>query len=147
MCLAHVRRLSKIRPKYLTVSEFGMGSLFICTGGGWLWRRAKVVWTDLLSLILMRQWEYQCERSLRWLWRKFETISGLVWVEYITLSSAYSAIWVFGLVGWSAEYKLKSVGDATAPWGTPANIGEILECSVPDLTEKWRSLKYDLKNR
>lgn len=147
MCLAHVRRLSKVRPRYLDVSEFGISLLFICTGGGCLWRRAKVVCIDLFSLIFTRQWEYQCDRSLRWLWRVDETMSGSVWVTYITLSSAYSAIWVFGLVGWSAEYRLKRVGDTTAPWGTPANIGDMLEYSVPDLTKKWRSLRYDLKKK
>lgn len=39
---------------------------------------------------------------------------------------------------------MNSVGDATVPWETPTNIGEILECSVPDPTEKVRSLRYDL---
>jgi len=48
--LAHVRHLSKMMPRYLSVSEFDIGLLFICTGGGWLLLRAKVVCTDLLSL-------------------------------------------------------------------------------------------------
>jgi len=46
-------------------------------------------------------------------------------------------------VGWYAEYKLKRVGDATALWGTPAWIGEILEYYVSDL--KFHSFRYDLK--
>jgi len=77
----------------------------------------------------------------------FINFDGSVWVAYIVLSSAYSAIWVFEFVGWSTEYRLKKVGDKTAPWGTPANIENMQECSVPDLTRKWRSLRYDLKKR
>jgi len=41
MCLAHVRRLSEIRPRYLAVSEFDMGSLFICAGGSWQWQKSE----------------------------------------------------------------------------------------------------------
>lgn len=41
----HVRRLLKVKPRYLAVSEFGTSSLFKCTSGGWLWRIAKVVGT------------------------------------------------------------------------------------------------------
>jgi hypothetical protein len=133
MCLAHVRRFSKVRPRYLGVSEFGIGFLFICTGGSCLCLRAS---TDLFSLILTHQREYQCDRLFRWLWRVDETVSGSVWVAYIALSSAYLAIWVFGLVGWSAEYRLKRVGDTTAPWGTSENIGDMLEYSVSEMTKK-----------
>jgi len=65
----------------------------------------------------------------------------------MTLSSAYSATMVLGCVGWSAEYKLWSVGEKTAPCGTPVRIGEMKESSDPNLTAKNRSLRYDLRKR
>lgn len=34
MCLTHVKRLLKIRQRYLAVSEFDIDVLFICTEGG-----------------------------------------------------------------------------------------------------------------
>lgn len=34
ICLPYVRRLSKTSPRYLAVSEFGVGLLFLCTGVG-----------------------------------------------------------------------------------------------------------------
>jgi len=52
--------------------------------------------------------------------------------ENIILSSAKSATEVQGVVGWSAEYRLKRIGEDIAPWGTLADIGDKDECS--DLT-------------
>lgn len=55
------------------------------------------------------------------------------------------SIWIGG---WSDEYIISNkVGDATARRGTPAKIGEILECSVSDPTRKWRSFRYGLEKR
>lgn len=45
----------------------------------------------------------------------------------------------------SADYRLKRVGEATAPWGTPAKIMRYYECSVPESADMWRSFTYDLE--
>lgn len=121
----------------------------LCIVGGWPQWKATIVWTDLFSLILTRTlvgvpegWTVEMIMKRCWEW----TEPGSTWVEYITLSSAYSAICVSGHVGWSSEYRLNSFGDATAPLGTLAKIGEILASFYPDPTPKCRSLMFDLKN-
>lgn len=48
----------------------------------------------------------------------------------------YIVAGVFGLVGRFAEYGPKRVVHATAPWGAPAKIGKLPECSGPDRAEE-----------
>ena len=78
----------------------------------------------------------QRESKLSWFCIEADTGSGSEFVEKITFLSAYTTTWVLKCVGWSEVYKLYSVGDETAFWGTPAKIEEILESSVPDLIAK-----------
>jgi hypothetical protein len=81
MCLAQLSFLSKYNPKYLTVSELGIISLFSDTGGGCCILRVNVVLIDLDSFIFVCHWKYQGESRSKCFWSDVETVVGSVWVE------------------------------------------------------------------
>lgn len=74
--------------------------------------------------------------SFRWAWIFWVIVSVSLALEYIALSSAYSATSVLFVVGKSKTYKLKSKGEIFEPCGTPALI-----CFVLDVVSLIRTLK------
>jgi len=61
--------------------------------------------------------------------------------DYPAWSSAKSPVVVWVVVGWSGVNRLNSSGAATSPWGTPAQIGNILDIVDPERTVKFLSWK------
>jgi hypothetical protein len=90
----------------------------------------------LVSLTFIPQSLYHIDKILRWFWIKFEAVSGFELKARSALSSAKSPVVVWTVVGWSEMNMLNSSGAATAPWGTPAQIGKILDMADPERTEK-----------
>jgi hypothetical protein len=56
-----VSLLSRVRPRYLTVSDDGIGMLYTDTGGQIPCFSVKVVCADLLWFSFIRHLEYHCE--------------------------------------------------------------------------------------
>jgi hypothetical protein len=90
----------------------------------------------LVSLTFIPQSIYHFDKILKWFWIKFEAVSEFEWKARNALSSAKSPVVVWTVVGWSEMNMLNSSGAATAPWGTPAQIGKILDMANPERTEK-----------
>jgi len=67
---------------------------------------------------------------------RFEAVAELAWRPRSALSSAKSPVVVWDVVGWSEVNRLNSNGAATAPWGTPAQIGSISDTEDPERTVK-----------
>jgi hypothetical protein len=79
-CSLQVRRLSKWRPRYLTVSVCGMMAWLMWTGEQVSFRRAKVICAYLVSLIFSRHFRVQCPILRRWAWIFIEAVVRFEWV-------------------------------------------------------------------
>ena len=102
MCRFHVILLSRIMPRYLTVSLFGIGILFMVTCGQDCFRSVKVIRLDLFPFILKRYlWNhFSIESKPRW--RVEEAIVESEWDANKAVSSATVVVVVSVKVGKSA---------------------------------------------
>jgi hypothetical protein len=91
-----VRRLSKWRPRYLTVTVFGKVDWLMYIVGLVHFRRMNVIFADLVSLIFSRHLRVHCSIFRRWACRFVEAMVGFEWVVMIAVSSAYVLRTVFG---------------------------------------------------
>lgn len=105
-----VRRLSNVRPRYLTSVEWGMTMLLIVTAGLFRGLSEKVTKEDLDSLIFIFQLVNHCERVFRWVWSWWDAV---VWSEETdnrAVSSAYVPTKVFSFVSRSDVYMVYNKG-------------------------------------
>jgi hypothetical protein len=121
-CSLQVRRLSKWRPRCLTVSVCGMVDWLMYNGGLVPFRRVNVICADLVSLIFSRHLRVHYSIFCKWACRFIEARFGFEWVVMIAVSSAYvlSVVWV--VIGMSAMYIVYRNGHRILPWGTPDRI-------------------------
>ena len=92
MCCFHVNLLSRVMPRYLTVSLLGHVIFLIRTCGQICFRSVKVTCVDFFSLILKPHlWNHFSIES-RARWRVDEAIIGLAWDANSAMSSANVAI-------------------------------------------------------
>jgi len=117
-----VRRLSKWRPRYLTVSVCGMADWLMYNGGLVPFRRVNVICADLVSLIFSRHLRVHCSVFCKWACRFIEAMVGFEWVVMIAVSSAYVLRIVLVVSGMSAVYNVYRNGPRILPWGTPDRI-------------------------
>jgi len=105
-CSLQVRRLSKWRPRYLTVSVCGLVDWLMYNGGQVPFRRVNVICADLFSLIFSRHLRVHCSIFPRWACRFIEAMFGFEWVVIIAVSSAYVLRAVLVVSGMSAVYNV-----------------------------------------
>ena len=102
MCCFHVNLLSRVMPRYLTVSLLGTVILLMVTCGQACFRSVKVTCVDFFSLILKPHlWNHFSIES-RSHWRVDEAIIGLAWGANSAVSSANVAIVISVDIGKSA---------------------------------------------
>ena len=115
-CSPHVRRLSKWRPRYLTVSDCGMIDWLTYTSGQVSFRKVKVMCADFVLFIFIRHFRVQRSILRRWAWMFIDAVVGFQWVAIIAVSSAkvLRTFWRFAgsppclvctekIPGWSPE--------------------------------------------
>jgi len=137
-CCFQVSLLSRVKPKYLTVSDDGICMLSTDTGGQIPCFSVKVVCTDLLWFSFIRHLEYHCEIRSKCIWRLAEAIKWFSCIAIIALSSAKPVTRVSCVMGWSEAYMLNRRGNRITPWGTPAWIKAISE--MHESTWIWKYL-------
>jgi len=101
-CSLQVRRLSKWRPRYLTVSDCGMMDWLTYTGGQVSFRKVKVMCTDLVSFIFSRHFHFLRSILRRWAWMFIDAVVGFECVAIIAVSSANVLSTVLEVCGMSA---------------------------------------------
>ena len=109
-CSLHVRRLSKWRPRYLTVSGCGMIDWLTYTGGQVSFHKVKVMCADLVSFIFSRHFRVQRSILRRWAWMFIDAVVGFEWVAIIAVSSANVLRTVLEVCGMSAVYSVYRKG-------------------------------------
>ena len=114
-CSLHVRRLSKWRPRYLTVSDCGMIEWFTCTGGQVSFRKVKVMCADLVSFIFSHHFCVQRSILCRWAWMFIDAVVGFEWVVIIAMSSANVLRMVLEVCRMSAVYSVYRNGPRMLP--------------------------------
>jgi len=87
-CSLQVSRLSKWRPRYLTVSDCVMMDWLTYIGGQISFLKMKVMCADLVSFIFSRHFRVQRSILCRWTWLFIDVVVGLEWVALIAVSSA-----------------------------------------------------------
>ena len=102
LCYFHVNLLSRVMPRYLTVSLSGTVILLMDTCGQVCFRSVKVTCVDSFSLILKPHlWKHFSIES-RPRWRVDEAIVGLAWDANSAVSSANVAMVIAVDIGKSA---------------------------------------------
>ena len=120
-CSLHVSRLSKWRPRYLTVSVCGMVDWLMYNGGQVPFRRVNVICANLVSLIFSRRLRVHCSIFRKWACRFIEAIVEFEWVGMIAVPSAYVLRIVLVVSEMSAVYVYRN-GPRILPWETPDRI-------------------------
>ena len=102
ICCFHVNLLSRVMPRYLTVSLLGTVILLMETCGQVCFRNVKVTCVDYFSLILkLHLWNhFSIEPRPRW--REDEAVVGLAWDANSAVSSANVAMVIPVDIGRSA---------------------------------------------
>ena len=108
-CSLQVSRLSKWRPKYLTVSDCGIIDWLTYTGGQVSFRKVKVMCADLVSFIFSRHFCGQRSILRIWAWMFVDAVVGFEWVAIITVSSANMLRVVLEVCGMSAVYSVSNI--------------------------------------
>ena len=121
-CSLQVSRLSRWRPRYLTVSVCGMVDWLIYNGGQVPFRRVNVICADLVSLIFSRHLRVHFSIFRKLACRFIEAMVGFEWVVMIAVSSAYVLRIVLVVSGMSAVYNVYRNGPRILPWQTPDRI-------------------------
>ena len=93
-CSLQVSRLSKWRPRYLTVSDCGMIDwlTYTRTGGQVSFRKVKVMWADLVSFISCRHFRVQGSILRRWPWMFIAAVVGFESGAYLGLGRLGSCL-------------------------------------------------------
>ena len=121
-CSVQVSRLSKWRPRYITVSVCGMVDWLMYKDGQVPFRTVNLICADLVSLIFSRHLRIHCSIFRKWACRFIEAMVGFEWVVMIFVSSAYVLRVVLVVSGVSAVYNVYRNGLRILPWGTPDRI-------------------------
>ncbi len=124
MCGAHVRYLSNVSPRNLTLFWKGMGEL-LRVSVGVVASRECLGWKTIPMVLVVLMLKPHLEAH-RWIWVSCVCILCLAVLMFlddvhIAASSAYLAVWIWVVLfsKMSSIMILKRVGLMTLPWGVP----------------------------
>ena len=170
MCRFHVILLSRIMPRYLTESLFGIGILiFMVTCGQDCFRSVKVIWLDLFLFILKRHLCNHFSIESRPRWEVEEELLGLsamliklyhqqmlLWLSLLKLVNRQCRWWtaevrehlVYVSFYWKCLYNIKQkklcvyyfLIKQKKPFGQPNNYIYVYNCSIKFRNQIFKSV-------